>query len=135
VVVVPRIKPHYQITPPNNSMKTLLLLLCIGLLLACGGDPNPPDNVLPEDKMEKLLVDIHLLEARISKLNIVSVDSTTVLTENLKKKVFIKHQTDSSAYNRSYRFYSSYPSYFEPMYENVVKELEKQSKKGKVANL
>jgi Domain of unknown function (DUF4296) len=109
-------------------MKILPFILTTLLLAACGGPPGSPSDVLSETQMQKVLVDIHLIEARISKMNIPSMDTATLVTEKLKADVFKKHQTDSATYNRSYRFYATYPDYFENIYSGVIKDLETKKK-------
>jgi uncharacterized protein YcfL len=109
--------------------KLLFMLLSTLMLIACGGPPTPPSDVLSEKKMQKVLVDIHLIEARISKMNIASMDTATIVTEKLKATMFKKHQTDSATYYRSYKFYATYPDYFEQIYDGVIKDLEEKQKK------
>lgn len=96
---------------------------------ACQEEPEVPKGTISEAKMADILTDIHLLEARIGRLNLTSLDSSTIVTEHLKQKIFKKYTTDSAAYNRSYQFYSTNPAFLERIYADVVKKLETRQKK------
>lgn len=104
-------------------------LLSLFLLTGCQSEPNIPKGTLPEDKMVSILTDIHLIEARVGRLAITSLDSSTIITEQLKLRTFKKYGVDSATYNRSYEFYSTNPVFMERIYENVVKKLETRQKK------
>ena len=113
-------------------MKQYLLssfLILVILSTACQEEPKVPQGTIPEPKMAEILTDIHLLEARIGRLNLTSLDSSTIVTERLKGQIFKKYKTDSIAYNRSYQFYSTNPAFLERIYTNVVKKLEVRQKK------
>ena len=110
--------------------RLLFSFLLLGALFSgCKDEPQVPEGTLSEAKMSQILTDIHLLEARIGRLNMPSLDSSTVITEYLKAKIFKKHGIDSVVYNRSYKFYSTNPVYMERIYGETVKELEKRQKK------
>jgi len=104
--------------------------LLVGVFFsACQDEPKVPKGTISEPKMAQILTDIHLLEARIGRLNLTSLDSSTIVTEHLKQKIFKKYSTDSVAYNRSYLFYSTNPVFLERIYADVVKKLETRQKK------
>ncbi len=104
------------------------LLLSV-FLTSCQDEPEVPKGTIPEAQMAQILTDIHLLEARVGRLAITSLDSSTIVTEHLKQKIFKKYSTDSATYNRSYQFYSTNPVFLERIYEDVVKRLETKQKK------
>lgn len=104
-------------------------LILMALLTGCQDEPKIPAGTIPEPKMAQILTDMHLLEARVGRLGITSLDSSTIITEHLKSKIFKKYGTDSATYNRSYQFYSTNPVFLERIYEDVVKKLETRQKK------
>jgi outer membrane murein-binding lipoprotein Lpp len=110
------------------------LILCL-LLAACTPETEVPTGTLSEAKMAQLLSQIHLIEARVSRLSMASLDSTALVTERLKRDMFKKNQIDTAAYNRSYKFYSTHPEYFERIYEQVAKDLENRVKKDDIRGL
>ncbi|MFN4146216.1 MAG: DUF4296 domain-containing protein [Runella sp.] len=105
------------------------LLICLCGLMGCQESPKVPEGTVSEEKMAKILTEIHLIEARVSRLSLTSLDSSTVITEHLKQQVFKKYQVDSAAYNRSYQFYSTNPAFLERIYQQVLKDLEAREKK------
>jgi hypothetical protein len=105
------------------------------LLTSCQDEPEVPAGTIPEPKMAQILVDMHLLEARVGRLGLTSLDSSTIVTEHLKRNLFKKYNTDSAAYNRSYQFYSTNPVFMERIYTDVVKQLEKRQKKKEYKDL
>jgi hypothetical protein len=107
----------------------LCFLILTALLTGCQDEPKIPEGTLPEAKMTQILTDMHLLEARVGRLGLTSLDSSTIVTEYLKQKIFKKYSTDSAAYNRSYQFYSTNPVFMERIYTDVVKKLEIRQKK------
>lgn len=104
-------------------------LLLFTFLTGCQDEPEVPKGTIPEAKMAQILTDMHLLEARVGRLAMTSLDSSTIVTEHLKLQIFKKYGTDSATYNRSYQFYSTNPVFFERIYEEVVKKLETRQKK------
>lgn len=99
------------------------------LLYGCQDEPEIPAGTVPEAKMAQILTDIHIIEARVSRLGMTSLDSSTIVTEYMKAKVFKKYGVDSATYNRSYQFYSTNPVFMERIYDTVVKDLEIRQKK------
>ncbi|TAE41544.1 MAG: DUF4296 domain-containing protein [Runella slithyformis] len=104
-------------------------------LTACTQEEKVPEGTLSEQKMSQIMVEIHLIEARVSRLSLVSIDSTTLVTEQLKRAMFKKLQVDTAAFNRSYKFYATNPELLQRIYEPVVKHLEKRVKKDDVKGL
>lgn len=118
-----------------KQVKSIVWALLVVFLVACTQAVEVPEGTIPEEKMGQIMTDIHLVEARVSRLSMASVDSTTLVSERLKKDVFKKYKIDTAAYNQSYRFYSTHPEYLERIYEKVVKDFEKRVKKDDVKGL
>ncbi|MFD1142655.1 DUF4296 domain-containing protein [Larkinella insperata] len=105
------------------------LFVLITLLTACQNQPvEAPKNLIPEDKMARILTEIHLAEARVTKLNRLSQDSNTLIYKRLEKQIFQKFQVDTAAYSRSYSYYASNPEQFATIYKQVTEELEQRKK-------
>ncbi|RRB04974.1 DUF4296 domain-containing protein [Larkinella rosea] len=79
--------------------------------------------------MAQILSEIHLAEARVTKLNRVSQDSNTLIYKHLEKQVFRKYKVDTAAYSKSYTYYSSNPELLADIYKQVTEELERRKKK------
>lgn len=112
---------------PVTFVRRWLLLLSGLLVMACGtpGDDRPA-NLLDEDRMVAILVDVHLAENRVSRLGLPSSDSANVVYKRLERQIFKKHGVDTSAYEKSYVYYSSHPREMEAIYKRIVETLQKQ---------
>ena len=103
--------------------------LFLTVFSSCQEEPDVPVGTISEAKMTQILTDMHLLEARIGRLGLTSLDSSTIITEHLKQQIFKKYGVDSAVYNRSYQFYSTNPVFLDRIYTAVVKKLETRQKK------
>jgi len=110
-------------------MKKSLVVLFTIFLIACNNGDAPPEGIISEEKMALMLADVHIIESRVSKMGLLSLDSSTIVSEKLKADLFKQNKTDSSTYNKSYKFYSTHPEYLERIYKEVIVELEKREKK------
>lgn len=104
------------------------LLSVMGLLSSCTElDDKQPDDLIPESKMVAVLTEIHLAEARVSRLGLGSLDSSTIVYKRLEKQVFQKFKVDTSAYSKSYVYYSSHPLQMEAIYKQITDNLQKKA--------
>lgn len=102
------------------------LLLCVCLLSACSApEDERPDNLVPEDRMAEILTQVHIAEARVSRLGLRSVDSSNIVYKHLESQIFQKYKVDTSAYRKSYIYYSSHPKDMEAIYKRVTAKLQK----------
>ncbi|MGI4738269.1 MAG: DUF4296 domain-containing protein [Janthinobacterium lividum] len=110
------------------------LVLALGLLLAAGcGRPEQvpmPATLLPKEKMTSLLVQLHLLEARVE---------TSHLPPDSARALFISQQRDlmrrngvsqtDSVFERSYRYYATNAKDLDEIYAAVIDSLTRREKK------
>ena len=117
----------------RNQFRFLLGLLLGGWLLAACTAPEDqrPNNLIAEDRMADILTEIHIAEARVSRLGLGSADSSNVAYKHLEKQIFRKFQVDTTAYRESYIFYSSHPHEMEAIYQRIVEKLQKTIKTTK----
>jgi hypothetical protein len=78
--------------------------------------------------MAHILTEVHLAEARVTKMNRVSQDSNTLIYKHLEKQIFRKYKVDTAAYSKSYTYYSSDPDQLAEIYKKVTEELERRKK-------
>ncbi|GAB3895607.1 hypothetical protein GCM10028803_12320 [Larkinella knui] len=105
------------------------LLVVFSFLQACQTPAEkPPENLIPEAKMAQILTEIHLAEARVTKMNRASQDSNTLIYKHLEKQIFQKYKVDTAAYSQSYKYYSSDPEQLAGIYKKVTEELERRKK-------
>ncbi len=101
------------------------LLLLSGLLTACGTmTTDKPKDLIDTDRMVKILTDVHVAESRVSRLGIGSVDSSNLVYRRLEGQILRKYSVDTSAYEKSYIYYSSHPREMEVIYKQIVKNLQ-----------
>lgn len=103
------------------------LLLGIWLFMACTApEDEQPDNLIPEARMATILTQIHLTESRVSRMGLGSSDSSNIVYKRLEKQVFQTLQVDTSAYTKSYIYYSSHPRQMETIYKQITESLKKK---------
>ena len=105
-----------------------VLLVSLWLFAGCTApEDQQPDNLMPESRMAEILTEIHLAESRVSRLGLGSADSSNIVYKRLEKQIFQKFQVDTSAYNKSYVYYSSHPSQMETIYKHITENLRKKA--------
>jgi len=109
-------------------------VLALGLLLAAGcARPEQvptPATLLPKAKMTSLLVQLHLLEARVE---------TSRLPPDSARALFLSQQRDlmrrngvtqaDSVFERSYRYYATNAKDLDEIYAAVIDSLTRREKK------
>ena len=106
-------------------MKYLFVVFAF-LVLSCQNDRNR--NRLDQEKMAQILVDIHLDEVNISRMEIISADTNLLLYNQLEKATFKKHAIDSASFVKSFNSYVREPKDFIELHERV-NEIMKDRKK------
>ena len=101
-------------------MKKAIFIICMALF-ACG-EEKMPENVYPEDEMVKILIEVHLLEAKIQKLYIAR-DSSQILYQHYEKKLFEELDVDREKYNNSMIYYVDNGYKMSDIYDRVVDSL------------
>ena len=118
---------------PNRS-KPYWQSLLVGIWLtgACTApEDQRPDNLIDEDRMAAILTEVHMAEARVSRLSLGSIDSSNIAYKHLEGQIFRKFDTDTATYRKSYSFYSSHPADMEVIYKKVTQKLTNQVGKNK----
>ena len=97
----------------------LILIFCVSFLVSCGGRPS---NVLPEDKMVKLMVDMELAEAYY---NTQSYSSNSERLE-IGKKVLEAHNVSEESLDTTLAWYGRNMDKYTDLFEKVDKEILKR---------
>ncbi|QMW01775.1 DUF4296 domain-containing protein [Spirosoma foliorum] len=104
-----------------------ILLLSGWLIIACTApEDEKPDRLIDIDKMADILTEVHMAESRVSRLGLASIDSSNIAYKHLETNIFKKFGVDTSAYRKSYIFYSSHPQDMEVIYKRVTENLQKK---------
>lgn len=111
-------------------MKRLYILIPLLLLITSCAKEKPenikiPKGIIPPDKMEKVLTDVHLVEG-----SLVYIRSKKGDYEELKNYyysfIFEKHNISREQYEKSILFYQDHIDLFEEIYGKVFRNLEKK---------
>lgn len=106
-------------------MKKILLLGFIFAVI-CGCKSPVPKEIIQPDQMQKILYDMHMVDAYISTIPV--QDSAKRVAAAYYKGVYKKFGIDSVSYSKSMDFYYSNPEIMNAMYV----KLETDFKKNKV---
>ncbi|MEM6643026.1 MAG: DUF4296 domain-containing protein [Bacteroidota bacterium] len=110
---------------PSILKSTFLLLLVV--LLACGGAEKPEDLLSPE-QMTKILMEVHILESKVSELPVVPSDSKFAVFNHFEKQLFEAQNVSAEQYESSFKYYLDHPKEFEKIYNTVVDSLLQKEK-------
>ncbi len=105
----------------------LIILLLATLLIACGSEKKPA-NLIEQDKMPVILADIHEAEAHVNNMHLGGQDSSILAYQRLRWKIMKQHQTDTTTFRVSLKYYISHPNTFKSIYEEVKILLENRRK-------
>ncbi|MEP1032774.1 DUF4296 domain-containing protein [Ekhidna sp.] len=106
----------------RNLFLTVLVIVC-----SCSSSDEPKD-LISNEQMVKVMIEIHLLEAKINKLRIDPVDSTQAVYNHYEKLLFEDLGIDQDQYERSFNYYVDHPNDFEKIYNAVVDTLMEREK-------
>ena len=111
-----------------KSTKLFLATLCLGsILISCSKkEEKIPENILPKDKMIRLMVDVHIAEATIQSRNLGINDSTKTIAAGYYKNIFEKNRISEQQFRESFLYYSHHLEIFNKIYEEVINELSKK---------
>lgn len=96
-------------------------------LTACGSNTKPND-LIPEDKMAKILSEIHILEAQITNLHFQHEDSSVYVYQKMKVKILKTFELDSATFKSSFKYYTLNPDKMKGIYTEVKNLLETKKK-------
>ncbi len=109
--------------------------LALALLLAAPGCERPeqvpaPPHLLPKDQMVNLLVQIHLLEARVEDSRL-TPDSARALYLSQQRELFWRNGVppNDSTFERSYHYYAIHKKDLDEIYAVVIDSLAARQKK------
>lgn len=70
---------------------------------------NKPKNVISEEKFISLMIDLLLLEANYSLINMQAYNVKSKMMDSLYFLVYEKHNTDSVAFKQTIEYYAKFP--------------------------
>ncbi|TVT39119.1 DUF4296 domain-containing protein [Hymenobacter setariae] len=110
----------------------VFLGLLLALLTGCDRpeEVKPPPQLLSKQEMASLLVQLHLLEARVESSRL-TPDSARALFQQQKREILRKNNISEkdSVLPRSYRFYAINNKDMDEIYKIVIDSLEHRANK------
>jgi hypothetical protein len=103
-------------------MKTLILVFLLILLPGCLKEEKIPKDIMSKQDMVDFLIDLHIVEARISLARIPN-DSIQLFFPEIEDSLYRKHQITDSLYKKSYQYYLQHIRVMEEIYSAVVDSL------------
>ncbi len=110
-----------------GRQRTVWMAMMTVILWGCASKPNPPDNLLSKEEMTAILLEVHVLESKVSRRS-VNRDSLQLMYDHFEGMLFEEMDVDTAAYNASIRFYIANPDLLAEIYEAVVDSLQLRSK-------
>ena len=105
----------------------LKIFLLTFWLTACGSN-DKPENLIPQDKMAKVLSEIHILEAQINNLHFQHEDSSVYVYQKMKVQMLKTFDLDSATFRSSFKYYTLNPDKMKEIYSEVKRILETKKK-------
>lgn len=103
-------------------MKKTFLILLIPVVLACVRKDTPPEGIMSKEAMVSFLIDLHIMEAKITTAHFPN-DSVKLFFPEIEKELFKKHNITDSIYFLSYQYYLENMYDMEEIYTAVVDSL------------
>ena len=111
-------------------MKKSFLIICLILAACSKKDTEIPAGVLSKDQMVRVLIDIHLLESKVKKLNL-KVDSSQAVYRHYEQLLLEDLEISREQYDRSLEFYVDEIELLKDIYEEVSDSLLARTKSEK----
>jgi len=119
-----------------KNKSPFLFLSVIGLFLLSCGDPKvvvevnpliPADSLIPKEKMVRMLVDIHIVEAGLAAKQGQGIGQKKLALQYYEG-VFGRYRVSRKRYEDNLRYYRQDPGAFSKMYDEVIGKLTERQK-------
>jgi DNA-directed RNA polymerase subunit H (RpoH/RPB5) len=108
----------------NRKIAKNRIKLCLfGLmaLMSCKSN-KVPDNIIEQNKMVKVLVDMHIADAVLSRVR--NQDTMLMMASSKYYYIFKKYDIDSAKFTQSLKYYNYQPELFTKIYTAVLDSLK-----------
>lgn len=100
-------------------------------MLGCQSQSDQkPKDIIPEDKMVRILADIHTAEAIIES-NVIYPDTALMTFNQEQEKIFARYNVTQSQFKNTYDYYLKNLKDMDELYEIVVDTLSMRETKAK----
>ncbi len=116
----------------KKNVIIFLIVFLIIFLTNCGNSKtNIPENILSREKMRAILIDIHLLEGKISESGYANNDTAIFNYTKESDIIWKKHKIDSVRFRKSFKYYSENTKVFAQIYQEIIDSLSLKEVKAK----
>ena len=102
--------------------KYFCILFCLVIVGCQEQSIKRPSHLIPEDKMVRILADLHTTEAQIES-TISYPDTALMVYSKLEKQIWAKHDITEKQFRDTYDFYTSHLTEMDKLYEIVTDTL------------
>nr|WP_262890710.1 DUF4296 domain-containing protein [Rufibacter sediminis] len=106
----------------------MCLLFLPFTFLACTPEGEKPADLISEEKMARIMIDVHLTEAAISR-TVHHYDSSRVAYREAHKRILQRQGVSDSAFKHSYDYYLATPATMDKIYEVILDSLSAREAK------
>ncbi len=90
--------------------------MCLVFLAACG-QKRPPEGIIDQQRMVRILADLHTIDGYMSSL--MSTDTLRIAGANYYAAVYKNHNISKPVFEKSLKYYSMQPAVLDSMYTRV----------------
>ena len=101
-------------------MRQITIVLIV-MLLGVSCKREIPENIIPQDQMERLLLDMHLADGQLASM---VADSARIYRDSYYDAIFSRYAVDSTEFKHALVFYSTRPQLMKEIYVEIEKQLE-----------
>jgi len=98
----------------------ILLLIIIGVFLACGEEHSKPENILEREQIVDIIVELEITQALI-KIKFGNTDLSE--KDYFFEEIYQEFHTSEEQINLSLKYYAQYPNILEEIYNEVITKL------------
>jgi len=102
-------------------MRYILVIVCLFISLACSNPEKVPKDIIPKEKMEKVLWDMMLADRYSSQFLVRDSAKINVKEETFKlyDQVFQVHRISKDEFIKSYKYYLNRPDLNKVMFDSL----------------
>lgn len=116
----------------NICAKYFALFLAAATLVSCGGDKKP-DAILSHEQMAAVLVEMYIMEEKVSRMGLRS-DSATQVMKLLEGDIATKAGVADSLWKKSYIWYTNRPQELQTIYAIAIDSLQLREQRADVVS-
>lgn len=88
-----------------KSGKYIIYFFLLFIAIACRQEEKIPEHILKPGKMTDIIIDIHIGEASVKKMDNSKKDSAHIFARKLEKEIYNNHKVKEKVFDSSYNYY------------------------------